>query len=580
VKIKFYRLLVLTIALILCFSSCGSDTVAPAEDTGTKAEPISLLADDGTCRYVVVKPEGQDAIEQKAAIAVINAIKETLGVSSVDLTTDWLNEKKNETPGEYEILIGGTNRQESTDTKTTLDGKTAYTVKVIGKKICIAGGTQATTLKAAEKFAEIIKTNKGVFEHNYVLLEHCEAADLIAHIKGESGFVTKTLADGVYYTHYSLPEGSTYGKQEIYTVEFDPKQSNLKFEIVQNGTYATSLTSTKSLVEKLNAANTTKTILAAVNGDLWMTSSHSRRLGSTDSYKDCTDVVTTKTLTVPRGFDVYNGEIITSAHMQTETPYEGEFYSFGITEDGKACLGNPQVEIKIKRNGADEIKADGLNRLPANNSLVMYTDAIKTNYCLDEAYEIVIDCGSYKVCHGAKITGTVKKIIPAGTATEDIAEGEIRLTARGTKISTLGAFVVGDTVEITVSVTDKMGNNEVWQNMKNAVGGHIPLIIDGKSQNSTNKTVYPMTVLGIKADGTVVMLAADGRGAGGATGFKICDADELCSELGIVTAFLLDGGGSTELVLNENGKAVIVNNPSDGEERSVVNSVILSMITK
>ncbi len=574
------------LALLMCFSGCGdadtgealTEELTQTADITTEADTkIKLVAEDGTCRYVIVRPDKDNSIEVKALSVIRTAITETLGVKP-EVKTDWLNTKANEQPGEYEILIAGTNRAESAEAAAGLTEKMDYTVRVIGKKICIAGGSDTALLYAADCFAELLKTNKGVLDADYACLEKCRASDLIAHISGESAFESKEIYDGVYYTHYSLSETSPYGKQEIYTVEFDPERTDLSFDVVQNGTYATSTVKTSAVAEKFTAADNGKTVIAAINGDLWMTNAHSRNLGGTTSYKDYSDYVTTKTLTVPRGFNMYDGEIITSAHMKAETPYEGAFYSFGITDDGTPVLGNPRVSINIvKSSTMTGMSADGLNRLPANDSLVMYTDAIKSNNCLDEAYELVIECGEYKVCHGAKITGKVTKIIAVGEATQDIAPGEIRLTARGTRIESLKYFALGDNVEISVYLTDEMGKTALWTNMKNAVGGHIPLIINGKSQNSTNNTVYPMTVLGFKADGTVVMLVADGRGAGGAVGLKISEADELCAELGIETAFLLDGGGSSGLVLEDKGKYVIVNNPSDGSERSVVNSVILSV---
>lgn len=401
-------------------------------------------------------------------------------------------------------------------------------------------------------------------------------------ISGEVSRTATELYDGVTKTAYSLSASSKYGLQKFWTVEFDPMQSDLYFDVVGGGTYATNVKTVSKTIAQFKADNPGKTPIAAVNGDLWMTSAHSRVLGKDHSYKGYSDSVTTKVLTVPRGFNMYDGEIITSAHMQQETPYEGAFYSFGITEDGVAVLGNPQVSVTInnKTSGA-KAGTTGINRLPANNALIMYTDrGCVSNYALSDAYEIIIDCDAdYTVCHGAKIVGKVTGITKPGEAKQEMKQNRIILTARGTRLSSLENFAIGDSVEISVSVTDSMGNTEVWRRMKNAVGGHIPVIIDGKSKNSTNNTAYPMTVLGIKKDGKVVILANDGRQSGYSAGIKISQLDELCVELGIDTAFILDGGGSTAMVtLDKLGGTdyTLVNRPSDGAERSVVNTVILS----
>ncbi|MCQ2427199.1 MAG: phosphodiester glycosidase family protein [Clostridia bacterium] len=395
-------------------------------------------------------------------------------------------------------------------------------------------------------------------------------------LDGETGRTTSTLYDGVTGTHISLSSSSAFGRQEIDIVEFDPSQPDLYFEVVPGGAFANSLKKTSAQAAEISKRPDRK-VICAVNGDLWMTNAHSRNNGS--SYKDYSDPVTTKTYTVPRGFNMYDGEIWSSAHIQQETPYEGDFYAFGITPDGIPVLGKPAVGITVTDTTQNKkLAADGLNRLPANNAVIMYSDkAGTTNYALSDAYEVIIDCEPYTVRHGETITGKVTAISKPGENREAFRENRIVLTARGTAIGKVDGIAVGDEITIDIKVTDRLGNDALWQRMENAVGGHIPVIIDGKSQNSSNTTKYPMTVLGITSAGKVVMLTNDGRQSGYSDGLKISDLDDVCSGLGIVTAFLLDGGGSTAMVqLSQSDTYKVVNRPSDGSERSVVNSVILS----
>lgn len=122
----------------------------------------------------------------------------------------------------------------------------------------------------------------------------------------------------------------------------------------------------------------------------------------------------------------------------------------------------------------------------------------------------------------------------------------------------------------------------------NCVGGHMPIVINGDVVQSmlTNNVNYPTSILGIKADGKVVMLTSYGRqkSTGYSVGMKISDLHSLCSDLGIVTAFLLDGGGSASMsVTDGEGGYELTGRPCDkdkngnyGKERAVVNSVILS----
>ena len=74
----------------------------------------------------------------------------------------------------------------------------------------------------------------------------------------------------------------------------------------------------------------------------------------------------------------------------------------------------------------------------------------------------------------------------------------------------------------------------------------------------------PRTAIGVKKDGTVILLVVDGRSRSSA-GMSLQELADYMVKLGAVQALNFDGGGSSEMVLD--GK--ILNNPSDGRERAV-----------
>ncbi len=577
------RNLTLLLALVLMLSACSNDPVdvaptATTPDTSAAAETTispEIRLDAG---YTIIRPEDGASSEIDAAVLVSSAASE-LGLR-LDIDNDWLNQARGEQPSELEILVGLTNRPESIEVHGLLESKYDYTVRAVGKKIVIVGGCGTATLRAAEYFVELLESPSQTLAMDLCYNGRCAEADIVVHLDGETDVSVTTLYEGVTSTHYKLSSDSKYGQQDITIVEFDPRQNDLYFDVTCGGTSAASLKNVKSTVERFNAAGSGRA-LVAVNGDMWMVSyAHARVLGKGTSYSGYSDAVVKKSLTVPRGYNVYDGEIITSPHMVQETPYEGAFIAFGITDDGTALIGEPQVGISIAdRSTGSTISADGLNRLPANNALVMYTDRLTNNYALDDAYEVIIDCGyDYTVRHGETITGRVTAIKPSGeSSAAEFAPGRIILTARGDRIERLRELAVGHEVEISITVTDRYGHSEEWQQIKNAVGGHMPIVRGGRSTGLTDTARYPMTILGIKEDGNVVMITYDGRQAGYAVGLKNCDADELCLELGISDAFFLDGGGSATMVQLLGDEYKVVNRPSDGTPRSVVNSVILSV---
>jgi exopolysaccharide biosynthesis protein len=79
---------------------------------------------------------------------------------------------------------------------------------------------------------------------------------------------------------------------------------------------------------------------------------------------------------------------------------------------------------------------------------------------------------------------------------------------------------------------------------------------------------HPRTALGLKKDGTLVILVADGRREQ-AKGFTGPEMSEILLREAVVDAINLDGGGSTTLYIE--GEGGVLNRPSDGHERVVVN---------
>jgi exopolysaccharide biosynthesis protein len=84
------------------------------------------------------------------------------------------------------------------------------------------------------------------------------------------------------------------------------------------------------------------------------------------------------------------------------------------------------------------------------------------------------------------------------------------------------------------------------------------------------KVRHPRTALGLKKDGTLLILVADGR-RDAALGFTGPEMSEIFLREGAVDAINLDGGGSTTLYIEAEGG--VQNKPSDGHERVVVNQL-------
>ena len=103
-------------------------------------------------------------------------------------------------------------------------------------------------------------------------------------------------------------------------------------------------------------------------------------------------------------------------------------------------------------------------------------------------------------------------------------------------------------------------------------GADEPLV-----KNDFNTRRNPRTAVGRKADGTVLLVVADGRNRE-AAGLSMRELQQVMAALGCVDAINLDGGGSTTMVVH----GEVVNHPSDNRkfdpagERPVANAVIVT----
>ncbi len=103
------------------------------------------------------------------------------------------------------------------------------------------------------------------------------------------------------------------------------------------------------------------------------------------------------------------------------------------------------------------------------------------------------------------------------------------------------------------------------------------ILKDGVNQYPTpnHSDGAPRSVVGIKPDGTVVILLNDGRQSPYSAGMSMYELAEVMSDLGCSYAVNCDGGGSSTYLSQRPGEELKVNNvPSDGAERSTTTGIL------
>ncbi|WP_249872321.1 phosphodiester glycosidase family protein [Oceanobacillus saliphilus] len=152
-----------------------------------------------------------------------------------------------------------------------------------------------------------------------------------------------------------------------------------------------------------------------------------------------------------------------------------------------------------------------------------------------------------------------------------IAEDTFVLVGREQGANTLKELSIGD--EVTVAYSPKIDEG-TWMNF--AIGGNVKLVDGGQvPANIDDSTTAPRTAVGFSEDGKTMLLAlVDGRQVN-SRGMTYKELGKLMKEYGAFTALNVDGGGSSTMVARMPGyaDAEVVNEPSDGVERSVPNGI-------
>ena len=104
-------------------------------------------------------------------------------------------------------------------------------------------------------------------------------------------------------------------------------------------------------------------------------------------------------------------------------------------------------------------------------------------------------------------------------------------------------------------------------------GGGIIMLKDGVIPDISYAARDPRTAVGFTPDGTWWLLTAAGRDYDKAAGLRYDEMGAMFQTLGCEAALNLDGGGSAQMLIKNpaTGKYQIINNPTDGKERAVIN---------
>lgn len=202
---SFLAILMLALPLAACTGDGNSFTPATDDVTGGTMSNVNPSADleiikDGVANFELVRPDDCHKTLTDNTVELKKMIEERTKVQ-LGITTDFINPNKPsfQVKTKLEILVGLTNRSESTQTYESLP-ENSYTVRKVGHSLVILGKDMNLTALALFKFKETILDNpekcsegKLVFTENDSVTVTLDKELTVAEIiKGEYKYVSET----------------------------------------------------------------------------------------------------------------------------------------------------------------------------------------------------------------------------------------------------------------------------------------------------------------------------------------------------------------------------------------------------
>lgn len=232
--------------------------------------------------------------------------------------------------------------------------------------------------------------------------------------------------------------------------------------------------------------------------------------------------------------------------------------AFGVLPDHSLLMDQVAYHGYVQLPDGSKVPINGINRERGEDELIVYngfySDSTGTN---NFGVEYIINDNSVMAVSGANTPLSANTVV---------------LSAHGKAMKALAALKPGDPVKVSHALGE-----ESWDKAVQAIGAG-PRLVQNSSVFLTTKIEEfgsdvaggraPRTAIGITKQGHVLLVVVDGRQTG-SVGMTLLELALFMQELGAVDAMNLDGGGSSEMVINDK----IVNIPSDGRERKVGNAL-------
>jgi hypothetical protein len=354
------------------------------------------------------------------------------------------------------------------------------------------------------------------------------AGALALAFAGAAGAQTSQLFPGV--TYQDTIQFTPHGPVAVHVVK-GPRPTGLyRLSPVLSNNTVTGRETVSSMERRLSSSSTT----VGVNGDLFSLSTGR-----------------------PSGILLHDGVLV--------TPPNASRSSAGITLDG--TLDVRRIKFLGTWRGTGQRRTlNFLNQSPGKNGISLFTsDWGRSTPRIDGSIALVLSPFP-AATPNADLAAPVVSV--AQNSPVAIAPGTAVLVARGIAATKLQAEApVGTTVTLRLILQPG------WGTVSDAIGGGPILVRSGKPVYRSNEAFTtsqlaprgPRSAVGQLKNGSIVLVATDGRQPGYSVGMTNFELAQTLVRLGAVTASAVDAGGSVTVAFD----GQLLNRPSDGAERAV-----------
>jgi len=336
---------------------------------------------------------------------------------------------------------------------------------------------------------------------------------------------TFDVSPGVSYEQGTLVTNSAYPRT-VHLVEVDPTNPQVALRLSEGG--AVSSDRATVVEQALSYSGDGHRVVATSNGSLFT----------------LIDTGNTSLAGLGLGLNIADGKLINAGDpLSRPDPHP----AFGITAAGAPVIGMPQTDIQLTLPGGETVAVDRINQVRADGLVALYTPSGSTHTWTDNlGDEYVIEGFSLPLLASGTYAGTVVAA-NHGAGDTTIGPGKVVLSVSQTAPAWATALSVGS--EVSISVT----TSAPWDTATQVVSGRDLLVTNGHAVavDPARDGNDARTVVGIKANGKVILLAVDNGTL--KKGLTLGEAASLMLSLGAVDAVNLDGGASTQLAVRQPG---------------------------